>query len=187
MKRLACWWGAAALVAVMVAPLSAHAQPRGRTDGPEGSEYGKGGYSRARDSHFSLELNWGAAFAARLSEAETLSGPPLFIGATASLWGDDWYQFDLSGAYVMQSGQVNFLVGPRFRTAGFPVSLNAGLKAGAFLVPDEGLRFGLSPQAGVDLLLANERVVLGLGYALDIPIATRGITNRLFMNVGYRF
>jgi hypothetical protein len=88
---------------------------------------------------------------------------------------------------VLQSGQVNFLAGPRFRTAGFPVSLNAGLKAGAFLVPDEGLRFGLSPQAGVDLLLANERLVVGLGYALDIPIATRGITNRLFMNIGYRF
>jgi hypothetical protein len=67
------------------------------------------------------------------------------------------------------------------------VSFYLGLKAGAFFVPDEGLRFGLSPQAGVDMFLLNERVVLGLGYALDIPIAQRGITNRLFMNVGYRF
>jgi hypothetical protein len=187
MKRLARLWGAAVLAVAVVAPLSARAQARGRTDGPEGSEYGKGGYSRAMDSHFSLELNWGAAFSARMSELMSLSGPPLFFGATASLSGDDWYQFDFSGAYVLQSGQVNLLVGPRFRTYGSPVSFNAGLKAGAFLVPDEGLRFGLSPQVGVDLLMANERVVLGLGYALDIPIATRGITNRLFMNVGYRF
>ena len=50
MKRLTQWWGAAALVATVVVPLSAGAQPRGRTDGPEGSEYGKGGYSRASDS-----------------------------------------------------------------------------------------------------------------------------------------
>ena len=187
MKRLTRWWGAAALAAVVVAPLSAHAQPRGRTDGPEGSEYGKGGYSRSSDSRFSLEVDWGAAFAARQSELESADGPPLFIGATASLWGADWYQFDFSGAYVLQSGQVNLLVGPRFRTYGAPVSFTAGLKGGAFIVPDLGLRFGISPQAGVDLFLANERVVLGLGYALDIPLASRGLTNRLFMNVGYRF
>lgn len=187
MKRLARLWGAAALAAAVVAPLSAGAQPRGRTDGPEGSEYGKGGYSRAMDSHFSLELNWGAAFAPNMSEPVSSSGPPLFLGATASIWGDDWYQLDFSGAYVLRSGQVNLLVGPRFRTYGFPVSLNAGLKAGAFLVPDEGLRFGLSPQVGLDLLVADDRIVFGLGYALDIPIAIRGITHRIFMNVGYRF
>jgi hypothetical protein len=184
MNRFALW-GAAALAVAVFAPLSAHAQARGRTDGPEGSEYGKGGYSRASDSRFSLELNWGAAFAAEVLREQP--GPPLFLGATASFWGADWFQLDIGGAYVLQTGQVSLLVGPRFRTYGFPVSFNAGLKAGAFLVPDEGLRFGISPQAGVDLLLANERVVIGLGYALDVPIARHGITNRLFMNVGYRF
>jgi hypothetical protein len=187
MKRLTRLWGSAALAVAVVAPLSARAQARGRTDGPEGSEYGKGGYSRASGSGFSLELNWGAAFLARESEARSVSGPPLFIGGTASFGGADWFQLDVSGAYLLQNGQVSALVGPRFRTYGYPVSFHAGLKAGAFLVPDVGLRFGMSPQAGVDVRLANERVVLGLGYALDIPIAERGLTNRLFMNVGYRF
>jgi hypothetical protein len=113
---------------------------------------------------------------------------PLFVGATASVWGDDWYQLDFSGAYVLNDGRVNLLVGPRFRTYGFPVSLNAGLKAGAILIPDTGLRFALSPQAGVDLLFGGqERFLLGLGYALDIPVGSGGITNRLFMNIGYRF
>jgi hypothetical protein len=192
MKRLVRSWGAAALAVAMVAPLSARAQARGRTDGPEGSEYGKGGYSRARDSRFSLELNWGAEFPAEVSLQGDRRGVPLFIGATASLWGDDWYQLDFSGLYQMRDGRVNLLLGPRFRTYGFPVSLNAGLKAGAFLIPDVGLRFGLSPQVGVDVLLADERVLLGLGYALDVPIGGlptgySGISNRLFMNVGYRF
>jgi hypothetical protein len=186
MKRLARLWGAAALAAAVIAPLSAYAQERGRTDGPEGSEYGKGGYSRVSDSRFALELNWGAAFAAEVSRADP-SSPPLFLGATASFWGADWYQFDFSGNYVFQTGQVNLLAGPRFRTYGWPLSFNAGLKAGAFIVPDEGFRFGISPQVGVDMLMARERVVLGLGYALDIPFAAHGIMNRVFMNVGYRF
>jgi hypothetical protein len=176
----------AVLAAAVLVSLSAQAQPRGRTDGPEGSEYGKGGYADPMSSRFSLELNWGAAVAAeswRWGE-----GPPLFVGLTASVWGDDWYQLDFSGAYLLNSGQVNLLVGPRFRTYGFPLSFNAGLKAGAILLPEAGLRFALSPQAGVDLLLGSEeRFLLGLGYALDIPIGSLALTNRLFMNVGYRF
>ena len=191
MKRLAWLWGAASLAAaVMMAPSPARAQQRGRTDGPEGSEYGKGGYSRSSDSRFSLEFNWGAAFAADATTVRRGS-VPLFLGGTASLWGAEWYQFDLSGAYVMQNGQWSVLAGPRFRTYGFPVSFNVGLKAGGFFIPDTGLRFGLSPQVGVDLFAANERLVLGLGYALDVPIVGsgdfRGIMNRLFMNIGYRF
>ena len=43
----------ACVAAAVVAAPSAHAQERGRTDGPEGSEYGKGGYSRTSDSRFS--------------------------------------------------------------------------------------------------------------------------------------
>jgi hypothetical protein len=190
MKRLAWLWGAASLAAAVGMAPSAHAQERGRTDGPEGSEYGKGGYSRTSDSRFSLELNWGAAFAADASTVRRGS-VPMFFGATASIWGSEWYQFDLSGAYVLQNDQWSVLAGPRFRTYGFPVSFNAGLKAGGFFIPDAGFRFGLSPQVGVDLLAANERLVLGLGYALDIPFVGsgdfRGLMNRLFMNVGYRF
>ena len=186
MKCLVRGWGVGALAAAFVLPLAAHAQPRGRTDGPEGSEYGKGGYADPRESRFSLELNWGAAVPAE--SWRWGQGAPLFVGLTASVWGDDWYQLDFSGAYVLNDGRVNLLMGPRFRTYGFPLSLNAGLKAGALLIPDVGLRFGLSPQAGVDLLLGgNERFLLGLGFALDTPVGAGGITNRLFMNVGYRF
>ncbi|MBM7114223.1 hypothetical protein [Archangium primigenium] len=185
MNRLAGVWGIALGVVCGLLPEDSWAQRRGRTDGPERSEYGRGGYSRQSSPRFSLTFDWGAGFAAEQSRLRS-GGPPLFIGGTASFWGADWYQFDVSGNYVLQNGLVNVLVGPRFRTYGLPVSFYAGLKAGAFLVPDEGLRFGLSPQVGVDLLPRGP-FLIGLGYALDVPIASHGITNRLYMNVGFKF
>ncbi len=191
MKRHARVWGAIALLSAI--PLSAFAQERGRTDGPEGSEYGKGGYSGSRWGQVSLEFNWGAAVNQEVPPPGAPEGPPLFLGLTASFWGDDWYQLDFSGAYVLDGGRLDLLVGPRFRTYGYPLSLSLGLKAGAIVIPEVGLRFGLSPQVGADLLLGNrEEIILGLAYAPDIPLPVEVngdsfVTHRLFMTLGYRF
>ncbi|WP_224365374.1 hypothetical protein [Hyalangium versicolor] len=190
MKRHASMWGTLALLAVV--PLSAGAQERGRTDGPEGSEYGKGGYSRQRDGRFSLQFDWGAAVNQESPPPGAPEGPPLFLGATASFWGDDWFQLDFSGAYVLDGGRLDLLVGPRFRTYGYPLSLYAGLKAGAIFIPEIGTRFGLSPQVGADLMMGDrENILLGLSYALDIPLPAEADggsnTHRVFMSLGYRF
>ncbi len=190
MKRQVRVWGAVALLAAM--PLSALAQEGGRTDGPEGSEYGKGGYRDPGGGQFSLEFNWGAAVNQVSPPEGAPEGPPLFLGLTASLWGDDWFQLDFSGAYVMDGGRLDLLVGPRFRTYGYPLSLHAGLKAGAIVIPEVGLRFGLSPQVGADLMLGNrDNIILGLAYAPDIPLPVEitgdSVTHRLFMSLGYRF
>ncbi|MDY7228578.1 hypothetical protein [Hyalangium rubrum] len=191
MKRQARVWGAVALLAAM--PVSALAQERGRTDGPEGSEYGKGGYEDLNGGRFSLEFNWGAAVNQEPPPPGAPDGPPLFLGLTASLWGDDWYQLDFSGAYVMDGGRLDLLVGPRFRTYGYPLSLSLGLKAGAIIIPEVGLRFGLSPQIGADLLIGDrDDIILGLAYAPDIPLpveinGSNNVTHRLFMSLGYRF
>lgn len=160
------------------------------TDGPEGSEYGKGGYGD-NSGNFSLEFNWGAATV----EDETLKdgtiikadGTPLFVGITGAFWMDDWFQLEISGQTLLINGNTNILVGPRFRTAAYPVSFSAGLKAGVILVEDVGARFGISPQLGADIFLAD-RYLLGLGYATDIPVGTEGEeAHRLFMTLGYRF
>lgn len=191
MKRQAIMWGAAALLAAM--PVSALGQEQGRTDGPEGSEYGKGGYRDLNGGRFSLEFNWGAAVNQEQAPEGAPEGPPLFVGLTASLWGDDWYQLDFSGAYIMDGGRLDLLVGPRFRTYGYPLSLSLGLKAGAIIIPEVGLRFGLSPQVGADLLLGDrDDLILGLAYAPDFPLPVEingdsNITHRLFMSIGYRF
>lgn len=190
-KRQARVWGAVAFMALL--PLTVGAQERGRTDGPEGSEYGKGGYEDLNGGRrFSLELNWGAAINQGTSPDGAPEGPPLFIGVTGSFWGDDWYQLDFTGTYAMDGGRMNLLVGPRFRTYGYPLSFHAGLKAGAIYIPEVGTRFGLSPQIGADVLVGNrEDIILGLAYALDIPLPAwsdgRNNTHRVFMSLGYRF
>lgn len=189
-KRRARVWGAVALMALV--PMWAGAQERGRTDGPEGSEYGKGGYQDLNGGQFSLEFNWGAAINEETSPEGAPEGPPLFLGVTGSFWGDDWYQLDFTGVYVLDGGRFDLLVGPRFRTYGYPLSLHAGLKAGAIFIPEVGVRFGLSPQVGADLLVGNrDDIILGLAYALDIPLPARADgrsnTHRVFMSLGYRF
>ncbi len=177
------------LSVVFLAPAApAFAQARGRTDGPEGSEFGKGGYERigGLSGRFSLELNWGAAVEGSSNEGFKTDGAPIFIGGTATYWAWDWFLLDVSGAYIVQSKKGEVLVGPRFRTLLFPVGLSVGLKAGPIFIPNLGTRFGISPQAGLDLVLA-EHFVLGLMYAPDIAIGSGGVTHRVGMNVGYRF
>jgi hypothetical protein len=83
-------------------------------------------------------------------------------------------------------------VGPRFRTSGYTRRLHLGLTAGAIVIPEVGLRFGLSPQVGADLLLGDhDKIILGLAYAPDIPLPVEidgdSVTHRLFMSLGYRF
>jgi hypothetical protein len=187
MKRHSRLWGAVALLAAVAMPLSASAQPRGRTDGPEGSEYGKGGYDDPGGDSFSLEFNWGAAILERAPLGGAPEGPPLFVGATASFWGDDWYQLDVSGSYILDGGRLDVLAGPRFRTYGYPLSLYVGLRAGLIYIPEVGGRFGLAPQAGADLLIANEHIILGVGYSPSVPIGGGGMAHKVFMNIGYRF
>ncbi|WP_342375663.1 hypothetical protein NVS55_30835 [Myxococcus stipitatus] len=188
MKRHSRLCGALLSLAV-AAPVSAVAQERGRTDGPEESEYGKGGYSRSGGTGVSLQLDWGAAVNAEKPHRDAPEGPPLYAGATLSVWGADWYSLDASFAYVFDGGRVIGMVGPRFRTWGWPLVFSAGLRAGAIYIPeDEGLRFGISPHLGAEVLMgARDNIVLGLNYNPDIPIGGGGVSHRLGLGVGYRF
>ncbi|MGA9523719.1 MAG: hypothetical protein WBV82_19820, partial [Myxococcaceae bacterium] len=94
-------------------------------------------------------------------------------------------------SYSFVSNRANLFLGPRFRTGFYPVSLNLGVQAGPVFIPDEGVRFGLSPQIGVDSVLSDHYVV-GLHYAADIAFAAdtsfgEQLNHRIFMSVGYRF
>jgi hypothetical protein len=178
----------AACLSVLAAAAPSVAQERGRTDGPEGSEYGKGGYSSpggARD--FSLSLQFGGALQSDQSDGGRY-GAPLFGGITATFWPSDWVLFDLSGAYVASGRRYNGLAGPRFRVPFlYPVALSVGFQAGVMVLKDAGLRFGVSPNAMLDFEVTR-RFLVGLGYALDVPVSDNaGVVQRVFLSAGYRF
>lgn len=173
-----------ASICLLLSPLTALAG--GRTDGPEGSEVGKGGYSRAGAGPFSIEGSWGASFTDGYTGSRR-RGAPLFAGLTASYWADNWLLIDVSGFYLFDAERTEVLIGPRFRTDTDPVSFSVGLKAGPIFYQDN-VYFGLSPQAGLDLLI-NDHVIVGLGYAADFAFSAggSGLSNRVFLNLGYRF
>ncbi len=173
------------LSAMLVVPGAALAD--GRTDGPEGSEVGKGGYDKPLSGSFSLALDWGAS----ISTASPLSGAsrvPIYLGGTASFWLTDWFLLDGHGAYAFDTGRLFVLVGPRFRTWSWPVSFGAGLRAGLINdpAPGTGPRFGLSPVVSADMIF-RRHLLAGLQAMADIPIAGNGVTFRIGINIGWRF
>lgn len=173
---------AAIVVAVMGMVGPVLAQERGRTDGPEGSEIGKGGYADPSAGSVSLQLDWGGSF------AEFDQDPPLFVGGTASYWMDDWFLVDLSGAYLFNTETFQALVGPRFRSPfTYPLAFSLGLKAGVALLGGDDVYFTLSPQVGGDFLV-SDKVLLGLTYSPDFYLGADSNPNhRVFLNLGYRF
>ena len=177
---------AAALAVVSLASAAFAQNTGGRTDGAEGSEVGQGGYTSAGGGKFSLSLNWGAS----IQESQPLSGTggtaPLFVGLTGGYWLDEQFVLELSGQYLLNNGRVNLLVGPKARTGFYPISLYVGLKAGAIFIPNAGLRFGLSPEVGADILI-RRKFIMGLGYAPDFAIGYGNTNHRIFMNIGYKF
>ena len=74
------------------------------------------------------------------------------------------------------------------RTTTWPVAASLGLRAGAIYdsTPGVGLRFGLSPVATFELILAKHLLV-GLQGSFDIPLAGNGSSLRIGLNVGWRF
>jgi hypothetical protein len=175
-------------LAIAQAGTPAFGQGRGRTDGPEGSEYGKGGYERigGLSGRLSLQVDWGGAVEGETTNRYPTNGSPLFLGGTVTYWNTDWFLVDLSGAYIFTSQKGEVLVGPRFRLPYYPVGLSVGIKAGPIFIPNLGTRFGISPIVGVDLSLIDH-LVLGLNYAPDIAVGSGGVTHRFYMSVGYRF
>jgi hypothetical protein len=177
-------------VAVLFTALGAAAQEGGRTDGPEGSEQGKGGYEKPSGSgRISILVNWGASVPVGQTPplgGNGFTGAPLYLGGTLSFWMYDWFLLDAHGSYALNTGRTNILVGPRFRTSTWPVAASLGLRAGAILDPQIGVRFGLSPIATVEMIFIKH-IVVGLEGSFDIPISGNGSSLRVGLMLGWRF
>ena len=99
----------------------------------------------------------------------------------------EWFLLDASANYLLSSKKFDVLLGPRFRTVTYPLSFVVGLKLGPIFFNDNSVRLGVSPQAGLDVMV-ERHLLLGLSYAPDIPLSSDGgISHRILMSVGYRF
>lgn len=171
-----------ALCFVAVVAVVPAAWAEGRTDGPEGSEIGEGGYTSTTSGRLSLAVDWGGTV-----PVTPYAGAPLYFGGTVSGWMADWFLLDAYGGYSLNTQRLDVLVGPRFRTATWPVSLSAGLRGG--LMYDAGIssaRFGISPVVAADMVFMRHLLV-GLQGAVDIPVGGNGQQFRIGLNIGWRF
>jgi hypothetical protein len=133
------------------------------------SEVGQGGYTPPGGARrLGLALQWGASSE---EPGRAAAGPPLFVGARATLQAAPSVSVDAAAQYLLNSGRLQLLAGPRVHLGARPFSLFAGVKAGAFAVPGlpGHVRFGLSPELGAAVRV-GERLELGLAYALDLPL-----------------
>jgi hypothetical protein len=178
---------AIASLAALLAASPSHAQSRGKTTGPEGSEIGKGGYEPASGGTgaFSLQVDGGGAF-----PTEGSFSPPLFVGVTGTYWGSEYYRLDLSANYVPANDDVDVweaLVGPSLRMILYPMGLSLGVQAGAYLPTEGDARFVLSPRAGLDFLV-EEHLQLGLNVNYDFTVGDSDLSIvRTYLSLGYRF
>jgi hypothetical protein len=176
------------VLASMLAASVALAQERGRTDGPEGSEIGKGGYTSAEGGNpgaFAFTLDGGGAF---LTKGAQIS-PPLFAGVTLSYWNYDFYRIDLSGFYIPADNAKlwGVLLGPSFHTTTYPVAFSIGFQAGLHIPNSGSVKFVFSPRIGMDFI-TQSHFQLGVNANYDMDFANFDLSViRVYLSVGYRF
>lgn len=164
---------------------TALAQDRGRTDGPEGSEIGKGGYvsGPGQLGGFSLTLDGGGA----ITQKGGQFSPPLYAGLTASYWDADFYRIDLSGFYIPDPKIWGALIGPSFHTTTWPVAFSVGFQGGLHIFNQGPVNFIISPRIGMDWI-TQSHFQLGVFANWDINLADfdRSII-RVGLSIGWRF
>jgi hypothetical protein len=149
----------------------------GRTDGPEGSEYGKGGYRYYRTGGaFFVEGLLGAAAVDVEDDASGAdqSQTDLIAGAELGYMVEDWLALSAGYARIADQNTDLFSLGMRshYLVEPFAYYFSLGAELYAPEVGDE--KFGLVPGAGAEVMV-GERVRVGLGYQHDFVLADQSI------------
>ena len=149
---------------VIVTAMSTAAGDLGKTDGPEESEYGKGGNPFGSPvGRFYLNAAFGSGF---FENAGLPDRTGFMYGIDLGYEMHDWIGIQTSYAYLSDQDLSIYSVGANFSYPWHPFVYNVGLDAGLY-VPKIGERsFGIAPGAGVDIMLGGN-IRLGLKYKHD--------------------
>ena len=178
MKRLI-----GAILAVTLLASAATAQETGRTDGPEGTEYGKGGnpfgYTTGR-----VYLNgaFGSGFFGPGSQTQT----GFLYGADLGYEAYDWIGIQASYAHLTDRDMNIYGLGTNFSYEWHPFVYNLGFQASVYDQKTDGSHFGLAPGAGLDILL-GEKIRFGINYKHDFIFTDRVTTDIDRVYAGLKF
>ncbi len=172
------------IAAVAIAATSATAQDVGRTNGPEESEYGKGG-NPFGSAIRQIYLN--AAFGSGFFQGANLSDETGFMYGFEMEYGmDNWIGVQGGYTYLSDRDLSIYSVGTNFSYPWHPFVYNVSLNAGLY-DPDIGDgSFGLTPGAGIDIVI-GENVRLGLNYRHDFIFTDAVTTNMDRVYAGLKF
>ena len=167
------------LIATLVLATGAFADPElGRTDGSEGSEYGKGGYwKNAQDGRFYVEGFMGSATVDFEDDKLGLiksSRTNILAGVSAGYLIEDWLGFQLGYGHISDQ-DINLYSGG-IRSAYNREPLNYYFKLDAELYsPIAGEdRFGIVPGVGAEVIL-HKHLRVGLRFQRDFIFADETI------------
>lgn len=163
----------------------------GRTDGPEGSEIGTGGYPYFRmPGQFYVEGFFGAATVDIEPEGggDDTATTDLIGGVNVGYLMDDWLAFQLGYGRISGDNPTDLF------TAGMRNSLNLepfnyffSLDAELYSPEGESAKFGIVPGAGVEMVL-NDHLQVGLRYQRDFIFDNDNIgINRFTARVQLKF
>ena len=177
-------WTAAAAATLWAASAFAADPSPGRTDGPEGSEIGKGGYPYAGIAGaFSVAPILGAAMVESDRDSET----DLMYGLNVGWRTEDWLGVHASYAFILDQQTNLFGVGVRNILEYEPFNYHLSLDAELYSPSEGDTNFGLAPGVGAEVLL-NDNLSLGLQYQRDFIFSDESIgINRFTARMAFRF
>lgn len=170
--------------AYFCAPLDA-GEP-GRTDGPEGSEVGFGGYPfGGPEGRFYINPAFGSGIFDRNADG---SRSGLLYSLNLGYERDGWLAFEGGYAYLSDRELSIYSLGSRFDYNADPFVYYITTQAGLYQPAEGQSNFGLAPGAGIDIIL-SDRIRIGLNYKRDFIFTDESTTNidRLFAGLKFYF
>ena len=157
-----------ALIALLALAVGAQAATPGRTDGPKGSEYGKGGYHhKAQYGRFYTEGFFGAAMIeSEISDIET----DLISGLNVGYMVEEWLAFQLGFARILDQNINLYAGGVRSAYVNRPFNYYFSLDAELYSPEIGDTRFGIVPGVGAEVIL-SDRLRAGLRFQRDFIFA----------------
>ncbi len=179
------------IIAALALSTAVYAEPKlERTDGPENSEYGKGGYSYFRsDGNFYVEGFIGSAVV-DIEDDEAgidFSQTDLITGISAGYMVENWLGFQLGYARISDQNTNFYSGGVRSAFNREPFNYYFSLDAEIYAPEVGDDRFGIAPGVGAEVIL-NDHVRAGLHFQHDFIFADEAISiNRFTAKLQFDF